>query len=377
MKLPPALDNLHKIKHAKVIGVLLAIAGNVGLILFNAIYPSEASYYLLMIGTVAITFIVLYLFGIRDGKWLATLGIIVFLIAGVVNGIVIVHSYYAQDQPDPIESSLFVDWDTKDSIELDDGILTLDPYWYYIDNGTLTPYEGDSGTYNLRLTLHSDDPFAVEPDLRVRVIRFLWSDEVIPQMTEVDPSDTNYLDGKAFEADVNITERWIYFHGFALVFDAAGSPTSLNTSLALGPLVGPETSLYLPLAGIGMVSMFCNVGLLFLIVVLLYWWLGTAKEKRKQWQQELEDEKAKAGEDEEEGAPEEDEAPDEEDEGEFTCTSCGSSVSASHNFCPQCGERFEGIEGDESEDSVKSSEEGTIPEESSPTDDGDPSGGVK
>ncbi|MCK4267028.1 MAG: zinc-ribbon domain-containing protein, partial [Thermoplasmata archaeon] len=32
-----------------------------------------------------------------------------------------------------------------------------------------------------------------------------------------------------------------------------------------------------------------------------------------------------------------------EDE-EFTCTECGAPVSASSNFCPNCGERFDGIE---------------------------------
>jgi hypothetical protein len=347
MKLPPALDNLHKIKHAKVIGVALAIGVNIGLILLNAFFPTEVGYYFLMIGTVAFTFLFLYLFGVRDGKWLASLGIIIFLIIGMVNGILIVHSYYSQDKPEPLQSSLFVDWETKDVTDIEDGNLTHGQYWYYIDNATLAPYESGPGTYNLRLTLHSNASFATPPDLRVRVIRFLWSDEEIPEMSEADSGDVNYLDGKVFEADVNITEEWIYFHGFALVFDATGTPSSLNTSLELGPLVGPESGLYISLAGIGMVSMFCNIGLLFLIVVLLYWWLGTAKEKRKQWQQELKDEEEGEGEI-EEGEEDEEEEPSEEEE--FTCTSCGSSVSASHNFCPQCGERFEGVEDEESSD---------------------------
>lgn len=361
MKLPPALDNLQNIKHAKVIGLLLAIFVNIGLVAFNAFFPSTASYYILLAGTVGLTFFFLYVFGVRQGKWLAAMGITVFIIIGMVNGLLIVHTYYSQDEPDHLDSSLFVDWDTREVTDIDDGNLTHDGYWYYLEDGTLTPYKDAAGQqYTLSITLYSDDPFIDPPDVRASVAKFLWGDYEIPLLTEVDPADTNYVNGKDFQATINMPENWIYFHGFALVFDGTTTtPSSLNTTLALGPLVGPETGLYVPLAGIGLVSMFCNVGLLFLIIVLLYWWIGTAKEKRKSWLEETDDkDDAKKGTRKE--APPDDDADDEDDEtvvndqasdegapsdeGEFTCTTCGSSVSASHNFCPQCGEKFEGIE---------------------------------
>ena len=138
MKLPPALENLHKIKHAKIIGVLLAILLNVCLLLFNAYFPSQGSYYLLLAGSVAITFFFLYLFGIRDGKWLAGIGIAVFLIIGMINGILIVHSYYSQPEPDPAESAIFVDWDTTAVTDIDGGNHTHNGYWYRMDGGTLS-----------------------------------------------------------------------------------------------------------------------------------------------------------------------------------------------------------------------------------------------
>ena len=82
----------------------------------------------------------------------------------------------------------------------------------------------------------------------------------------------------------------------------------------------------------GAVSMFCNIGLLFLIIVLLYWWLGTAKEKRKVWDQALR---------------EKEDGPDEVTGGgpkPFSCDQCGAGVGEDDNFCPKCGERFDGVE---------------------------------
>ena len=107
-----------------------------------------------------------------------------------------------------------------------------------------------------------------------------------------------------------------------------------------GPLGGSESSQYPFYAGVGALSMFCNVGLLFLIAVLLYWWLGTAKEKRKQWLEPTDEEADDSDEDDDTF----DEESADEDDGEFSCTTCGAPVSATHNFCPSCGEKFDGIE---------------------------------
>ena len=172
-------------------------------------------------------------------------------------------------------------------------------------------------------------------------------------MMETNPADIIYEDGKEFYCDVPIASAGIYSHWFAIVWGTGNEINSVNTSIALGPLVGSETDnwgLYIP---IGAASMFCNIGLLFLIIVILYWWLQTAKEKRKTWdvalREQEEDEEKKSDE------PLIDDSL--EEKKPFTCDQCGAGVSVDDNFCPKCGDRFDGVEDDESEDkSEKKSE---------------------
>jgi hypothetical protein len=359
MKLPPAFYKLSTIKHAKIIGVILTILTNIGILVLNAFFTSPYSMYIILICTVIVTFLFLYLFGIREGKWLAVIGIIIFLIIGAINGPLILHQYYSLAQPEPVESTVIIDWGTNQVTQLESGNYTMDGSWYYLANGTVTPYKDEVGSYRFSVTLYSNDTFTTQPDLRFTVQKYLYGDLGSQPMDEVEFTDTNYADGKEFAYDLIIQEEWIYLHWYGLVFDAGGSPSSLNTSLALGPLVGEESNLYPTFAGLGTVSMFCNVGMMFLIIVLLYWWLGTAKEKRKQWQESMREDDKKTDSDEDDDEAESADIADSDEseettkstvdssEEEFTCTSCGAPVSAMHNFCPNCGERFDGIEEEE------------------------------
>ncbi len=164
-------------------------------------------------------------------------------------------------------------------------------------------------------------------------------------MAETDSSDTDYTDGKEFTyvSEPEDFDRGIFMHQFELNFTTRSVYLPSSDQALYGPMNGDETSQYGFYAAIGAFSMFCNVGMLFLIVVLLYWWLSSAKLRRKRWETAMREP--------EEPSVEKREEPEEtkEEEGEFICTSCGAAVSTSHNFCPKCGEKFNGIVDEEPE----------------------------
>ncbi len=357
MKLPPALDNLSKIKHAKIIGVLLALLVDLGLIIFVLFVPSRAGYYIMMIGTVAFTFLIPYIFGLRDGKKLAMVGIAIFFIIGAINGPLVANKMYsdAADHSFAMESAH--DPATGD----------------YLANGTITPLKGAVGqTYQFSVWYYSNQP---TPAGKIFLVyqQHLFYELYYMNMNESTPADTNYSDGKEFVYTSDPTEfnEGIYLHQFELNFTSRSIyfPTLTSEQPFYGPLNGNSGSIALFYAGVGALSMFCNVGLMFIIVVLLYWWLGTSKESRGRWMDEAKERREPAVEKESEKDPvpsekdpvpsekeaapaevEEDEdnkEADKEEGDDFNCTSCGASVNYTANFCPNCGEMFDGIEDDE------------------------------
>ncbi|MCK5398251.1 MAG: zinc ribbon domain-containing protein, partial [Thermoplasmata archaeon] len=173
-------------------------------------------------------------------------------------------------------------------------------------------------------------------------------------LIEVDSTDANYVDGKEFYHLAIIDDEGIYSHVYSLNFQGANTH-SLNTTVALGPLVGDESASYGFYALIGIPSMFCNIGMLFVILVLLYWWIGTAKEKRAAWDIDLREKEAVL----DDG----DDAEEDDDSKPFTCDECGASVGVEDNFCPKCGERFDEEDDEESVDSSSPSEQVPLDDE--------------
>jgi hypothetical protein len=344
MKLPPELEKLSQVKHAKVIGILLTIIFDILLVVAAVFIGGNGGYYMMMVGLVIITFVFPYLFGIRDGRTLAVIGVGVFLLVGSINGPLVVYNAFNTEQPEPTSSQVYANWFTKSYTEVEGGNYTTATAWYRLENGTQELYKGNPGQmYRFRVTIYSND--TEMPNMQMGYARGIWGVEGALAMTEMDPTDNNLLDGKEYYHELSIEESGIYSHWFAVVFTGV-QMTSLNSSVALGPLVGSQTDnwgTYIPL---GAVSMFCNIGLLFLIIVLLYWWLGTAKEKRKVWDQALR---------------EKEDGPDEETGGgpkPFTCDQCGAGVGADDNFCPKCGERFDGEIETVAKESTKEEEAG-------------------
>lgn len=358
MKLPPALDNLSKIKHAKIIGVILALLVNIGLVVLVLFIPSQMGYYIMMIGTVAFTFLIPYIFGLRDGKMLAVVGIVIFFITGAINGPLVANKMYSDALDDSFASESVHDQITGD----------------YLADGTITPLKGAVGqTYRFNVWYYSNQS---TPSGEIFLVyqQHLFYELYYVNMNESTPADTNYSDGKEFVYTSGPGEfnEGIYLHQFELNFSSRSIyfPTLSSERPFYGPLNGDSGSIYRFYAGVGALSMFCNVGLMFLIVVLLYWWLGTAKERRERWMDEAKERKEPAGEKEPEKEPvpsikepvpvEVEEVKEEDDkdmDDDFNCTSCGASVNYSANFCPNCGEMFDGIEDDEDSEEPEASGE--------------------
>jgi len=356
MKLPEPLDKLSKIKYAKIIGILLTFIIDILLLMFAMSLGAETGYYFMMVGLVAVTFAVPYLFGHRDGKFLVIIGVGMFLLIGAINGPLVVHDAYSSAQDEPAVSNIHLNWFTKEYNELENHTYTTSAAWYNLSDGSVDGYRGAPGdTYRFKVTMYSNSTST--PTILMGYARGIWGIEGTPEMTETDPSDLNYLDGKDYYYDITISDPGIYSYWFAIVFYESQT-NSVNTTVGLGPLVGTEIDNWGTYIPIGAASMFCNIGLLFLIIVLLYWWLETAKEKRKTWDIALRDK---------EDDVQKDDAPIKDDSLEekkpFTCDQCGAGVGDNDNFCPKCGERFDGVEDAAIEDI---SSETKAPEEKKP-----------
>jgi len=339
MKLPEPLEKLHEMKRAKAIGLLATFALNMAVLLVAINIDPDLGYYLMMVGFVAITFIVPYLFGWRDSKMLLVAGVGMLLLVGAINGPLVVHSAYTTEQGEPVTSSTHVTWFTKTYTDLENETYETTAAWFRLSGGNVSIYKGESGmVYRFNVTLRSNATFDAPPIIQLGYAKGIWGiGEDSPQMTESDPTDLTYDDGKDFHYDMTIEDAGIYSHWFAIVFDSGNDINSVNTTVGLGPLVGSELdnwSMYIP---IGALSMFCNIGLLFLIIVLLYWWLNVAREKRRTWDKALRQK-------EDEAVAETPEARDDalEEKKPFTCDQCGAGVGVDDNFCPKCGERFDG-----------------------------------
>ena len=333
MKLPPQLEKLSQVKHAKVIGILMTILVDMLLLAVAIMIGGYPGYYVMMIGLVVFTFATLYLFGWRKGKDLAVIGMGMFLLVGSIYGPIMVYTSYSQAEPEPVTSYYTMNWFTKQvntDIVDDNGTFIFDGHAYKLDNGTLDKYRGEPGdNYRFSVVFYSND--TVTPTVSMGYARDIWGFDGTLTLTASDTSDMDLSDGKEFHYILNLDKPGIYYYWFAVVFDSGADTISLNTTHAQGPLVGSQVDNWGTYIPIGAVTMFCNIGLLFLIIVLLYWWIGTAKEKRKVWDQALR---------EKEDGPDSGPKP-------FTCDQCGAPVGVEDNFCPKCGERFDEVEGDE------------------------------
>jgi hypothetical protein len=257
-----------------------------------------------------------YIFGVRGLGKFFKVGTVIVLISGIVFGIAFTSFIYDQ-------SYLF------EERTLGNDALT---------GGTVTPYQGDPGdNFNFTIKYIGSEP--------------VENVSVFVNITNLGGGDLRNLtmnrSGNLFYVEEEFGNS-LYFYRFDINLSSQGK--WLHTQSGYGPL----TMDYSEMLGIqviqGIIFLFLWAGLFFYMVLVLYWW-GTGAKKQR-----LELEKAKEGEETEDGEKKEDEEKDEEEKDEkdsheedrpkevieeFECTECGASVSADADVCPSCGEGFE------------------------------------
>jgi branched-subunit amino acid transport protein AzlD len=270
-----------------------------------------------------------YLFGVRSVKTFLKAGTVIILISGILFGALITYFMFEQIY-------FFEERSVEDT---------------QLVNGSVTPYLGNKATsFNYSVTYTG-----LEPETNITVYVNI-TDPVGDYKRSIPLISSNGL-----YYNETILEENIYYYRFAVHLH--DNNTWIETDEKKDG-IGPITISFSSMLGLqipqGILILFLNAGLFFYMVIILYWWRKSAQKDRMKILGAPEGEKeAKAEELEEEISEEEaegEEVKKEEDKekaearGEYSCTACGADVAADDNFCPKCGEAFEGEEeGEEGE----------------------------
>ncbi|MFQ6059855.1 MAG: hypothetical protein ACE5KV_00970 [Thermoplasmata archaeon] len=206
-----------------------------------------------------------------------------------------------------------------------------------LSEGKVTPTIGDADT-EFRFTVLYRNEYGIPPNYVSVVVsdslRAGLGREVPYIMDPINASDADYVHGVLYEVRTTLPNRMdpryieLPNHYFSFVAED-GNQSLLNTTLFMngqyfygyGPMNAPVMDAFLPNLAWGFANMLWTISL-FYLVVLMYWWLGRARERSEMWRQRME-------------------AMQKEEEAEFECDRCGSDVPADAERCPRCGAVFE------------------------------------
>lgn len=300
LELGKMFGNLKKSKLLWILYIPLTILVNISLALTGTCLA------LIMLGV--ITFGIPYLFGVRSVKTFLKAGIMIILITGILFGAIYTHFMYNQ--------IYFFEARTVEDTHL--------------VNGTVTPYKGGENTsFNFTVKYIGTE-----------------SEENITVYVNITGLASKYK--KSFELKKNgtiyyyeiILDENIYKYIFAANLSRADE--WVKTEEGFGPITMSYSDIMISQIIFGVISLFLNAGIIFFMVIALFYWRKTGQEDRRRW-----DEQQKAKEE----KPKEEEK--EEEEGDYECTKCGASVDADATKCWKCGEVFEGEEGEQEKETVE------------------------
>jgi ribosomal protein L40E len=231
----------------------------------------------------------------------------------------------------------------------EDGSKNVDPQFggENLTQGVVFPKTGDADTIFTYTVNYVNTPGNLTP-LYVNVIVADTpyendSIKTVYNMTQTDPSDTNYSDGAEFEYQTALPASapigWPIWPNHFFYFeteDANGTVTDTAlrgngiTSYGFGPMnaeLGDQYAHSLVLA----VNDAIFVIALYFMGVGMYWWLKKARQRSSQWQDRVEEMKK-------------------EEYAEFECDRCGADVPEDAEECPKCGAKFDDEEEEEKKD---------------------------
>ncbi|UCE75127.1 MAG: zinc ribbon domain-containing protein [Methanomassiliicoccales archaeon] len=323
MNLNAAFEDLKKKKWVWVIYISMAIP-------INLLFALSGNC-LALIFIAIVTLVIPYFFGVRGIKTFLKAGIVIILITGILYGAIYTYFMY---------NEMFYPYFTDRTV----GDTQL-------EDGTVTPYLGNETTffnYTVRYTgEESPDNITVYANVTDA------AGEVITSFP-LKNTDGMYYNETRLERD-------IYYFYFAAHLNSTDE--WLKTGTGFGPVTVPYEEMMTLQIFFGALSLLLNSGIFFFMFVAFLYFRKKSQEDKMKLEEKLKAEEETKVKEKKDEKKEEKEKKKEDEKDEFTCTSCNAVVSADANFCPKCGEEFEGIEDEEEEKEGEKKEEKEVKEE--------------
>jgi ribosomal protein L40E len=316
LDLSDIFNKIKKSKWSKPIYISLTIAASILLFLIGSCFA------LLLTGL--FIFAIPYLFGERSAKTMIKVGLIIILLIGIIIGVLSTYCIHTQSS---LGISGYFNYES-DYVSDNKSILI---------NGHVEPYLGGENTiYNYTVEYNGTEG------------SILWVN-----ITLIKPSLLEYYGKSVGNYTLTKGAENVYYNDnitleiqqitYIYHFSAWNGTEWIETSLGGGPVNAPLLNTLSTIIILEIRNMFMNVGLIFFLILLLYWWTRKAKIERMKWGEEP----AEEGKQEEKKEDEKiEEAEQEEKDVGYTCTDCGAEVSTDTVKCPKCGAKFEGFEED-------------------------------
>jgi len=297
------------IKHYRLIWITLIFMVDLLISVAMVYSPTAMVAFALTVAMAIITFTIPYMFGEKSVKRMALAGILVIFVVGMLFGAIYINALY-NTPPEATNST--------------NNALT---------DGTVTPYQGPENTnFVYDVTYHG----TINPGMELNV-----------NITDIAGNDYTLNKTMGLKSNVSATVHVYEFNTtlppsmYQYRFELGDGKNTTYTLLNLGPINAPMSQFLGSLMLYGMMTMLLQVGMLYLIVLLMYWWLRKGRIERSKWTSGAYDKKASKS----------------STSSGFTCTSCGADVDDTDKFCPKCGEKFEDEPKDAKKDEGKKAEE--------------------
>jgi len=280
------IERLSKIKHGTIVWLVIVFGIDLLLGMWAIVWASDSDW--IMYGaTVAagmLTLIVPYLFGEKRLKVYIGAGLVIFVVVGMIVGAALLARIYSGD------------------------VASVDDETGHLFNGVVTPYQQyDGGNFRFIIFYNGTTP-PPEINLTLADQAGFATDAFILQLPRWG-NTTQY--NLSYAPPPGIYKHYYWYN------ETGNGSENLYFAGGWGPINSPYNDNVGVYMAKGIVQFITSDLMLFLIGVLLYWWLRKGKEMRAEWAT------AASG-------------------STFKCSSCGASVSQDSQFCPKCGEKFEG-----------------------------------
>jgi RNA polymerase subunit RPABC4/transcription elongation factor Spt4 len=295
ISLPGPLDNFRKSKTAPWFGIILASLVSLVLLL----YGGTVLVCFLPIVIALLAYFVPVYFGVKNRKFLAVYGLVLFVVLGLVLAVV-VDSTITGPQPTPLSSN-------DNPASLTDGSFSF--------------VAGD--TYHYTVHLHSGSNFNATPFIWVETFDYQSGAAGVRQNLSLVGSVAG---GSVYATNVTFSTKSIYYYDFAA---QTTSGSVIRTGAAFGPVQLSNDQVLSYMLENSIITVFLNIALLFYLLLILTWWMDSSKKKYA-----AQIDKAK-------GMQKDMAKPSGSKVEKLVCSECGTEVPPDAKVCPQCGEKFD------------------------------------